>query len=173
MRQLEPTIKKVGENTFAITPFSAFRAANLTGELASTLAPLAGAFAPLIGQSLNDGGEGNSGKSLTDKGLMDMDAGEAAKAISQCSGLSGDKLELLTKKLLLGGHIVAEFEEDGERKKEKLDADLANELFCGEVQDMFVLCFHVIQLNFNGFFKRLATQSGEEESATNQPRPML
>ena len=168
MRQLEPTIKKVGENTFAITPFSAFRAANLTGELASTLAPLAGAFAPLLGQALNNGGDANSGE-----GLMDIDAGEAAKAISNCSGLSGDKLELLAKKLLLGGHIVAEFEEDGERKKEKLDSDLANELFCGEVQDMFVLCFYVIQLNFNGFFKRLATQSGKEESATSQQRPIL
>ena len=167
MRQLEPTIKKVGENTFAITPFSAFRAANLTGELASTLAPLAGAFAPLLGQAMNSNGESDSG------GLMDIDAGEAAKAISNCSGLSGDKLELLAKKLLLGGHIVAEFEEDGRTKKEKLDIDLANELFCGEVQDMFVLCFHVIQLNFNGFFKRLATQSGEEESATKQPRQML
>ncbi len=168
MKQLEPTIKKIGENTFAITPFSAFRAANLTGELASTLAPLAGAFAPLLGSAFDNGGDQDSGK-----GLMDIDAGEAAKAISSCAGLSGDKLELLTKKLLLGGHIAVEFEEDGKRKREKLDADIANELFCGEVQDMFVLCFHVIQLNFNGFFKRLALQSGGEASATSQARPIL
>ena len=25
---------------------------------------------------------------------------------------------------------------------------------------MFILCFYVIRLNFNGFFKKLASQSG-------------
>ena len=41
-----------------------------------------------------------------------------------------------------------------------LDKDLADEVFCGELQDMFILCYEVIKLNFKGFFKRVGIQSG-------------
>lgn len=147
MKQLEPTIEKVGGTKFYITPFPAFKAANLTGELASVLAPLLGVLAPLV----NDGS------------LMDVDAGRAAEAMAGCTAINGDKLEKLMQKLLLGGHIVVEApNEDGEIEGQRLDMDLANEIFCGEVQDMFVLCFHVIKLNFNGFFKKFASLSGKE-----------
>lgn len=150
LKQVEPTVEKVGGNKFYITPFSAFKAANLTGELASVLAPLLSAFAPLV----NDGN------------LMDVDAGKAAEAMANCTAINGDKLEKLTKKLLLGGHITVELtNEEGETEGERLNEDLANEIFCGDVQDMFVLCFHVIQLNFNGFFKKFAALSGKEGSA--------
>ena len=36
----------------------------------------------------------------------------------------------------------------------------ADELFCGDLQDMYQLAIKVIQLNFKGFFKKLAAQSG-------------
>ena len=147
MKQLEPTVEKVGGKKFYITPFPAFKAANLTGELASVLAPLLGVLAPLV----NDGS------------LMNVDAGKAAEAMANCTVIDGDKLERLMQKLLLGGHIVTEVQnEDGEIEGQRLDMDLANEIFCGEVQDMFVLCFHVIKLNFNGFFKKFASLSGKE-----------
>lgn len=79
------------------------------------------------------------------------------------------------KKLLLGGNIVIEYEdEEGERQQDVLDKDLADEVFCGNVQDMFVLCVHVIKLNFNGFFEKLATLSGKaEQVATKTPRKIL
>ena len=164
LKQLEPVIEKIGDNTFAITPFPAFRAANMTGELASVLAPLAGILVPLMNASGGDTDAGN--------GLFDIDVKEAVDALSGCGSLSGDKVEALMKKLLLGGHITAEFEEDGRRKNEKLNQDLADELFCGNVQDMFALCFHVIRLNFNGFFKRLAAQSGPEKPEGQKQRPI-
>lgn len=161
LKQVEPVIEKVGGVKFYITPFSAFKAANLTGELASVLAPLLGAFAPLIAES--------------SEGLMDVDVNKAASALSGASAISGDKMEVLMKKLLLGGHIKAEVEnEDGEIEPTTLDMDLANEIFCGEVQDMFILCFYVIRLNFNGFFKKIGTLSGEEGSAEKkEPRAIL
>ena len=81
-------------------------------------------------------------------------------------------MEKLMRKLLLGGNIVVELivENTGEREAQRLTADLADEVFCGEIQDMFLLCFYVIKLNFNGFFKKLGAQSGkgvgtEEEQA--------
>lgn len=151
LKQMEPTLAKVGGYNFYITPFAAFKAANLTGELASVLAPFLGALAPLV--SNEDGG---------DAGLLDIDARQAADALSNCTNISGDKMEKLMQKLLLGGHIVVEVpDEEGECRPERLDMDLANELFCGDVQDMFALCFHVIRLNFNGFFKKLTGLSGK------------
>ena len=64
--------------------------------------------------------------------------------------------------------------DDGETEGQILDENLINEMFCGEVQDMFILCFHVIQLNFNGFFKRFAGLSGKERSAAKKtPRKIL
>jgi hypothetical protein len=62
----------------------------------------------------------------------------------------------------------------GERQQDVLDKDLADEVFCGNVQDMFVLCVHVIKLNFNGFFEKLATLSGKaEQVAAKTPRKIL
>ena len=151
MKQLEPIKEKVGDYKFYITPFPAFKAANLTGELASVLAPLLGALAPMVANGA---------------GLLDIDASVAAEAMMGCTSINGDKLEKLMQKLLLGGHIVVEAEnEEGEVEPQRLDRELADEIFCGEVQDMFVLCFHVINLNFNGLFKRLANQSGKEKLA--------
>lgn len=164
LRQMEAKKVKVGENTFYIKPLPAFKAANLTGELASVLSPIVGVIAPLVG-------DGNS----NDKNLMDVDINKAAEALSTSVAIDGDKLELLMKKLLLGGNVVIEYEdEDGEKQQEVLDRDLADEVFCGNVQDMFILCFHVIKLNFNGFFARLATQSGKaEQVAAKIPRMIL
>lgn len=150
LKQVEPAVEKIGRNKFYITPFAAFKAANLTGELASVLAPLLAVFAPLA----------------KDGNLIDVDAGKAAEAMANCTAIDGDKLEKLMKKLLIGGHIAVEFtNENGELEGEKLTEELANEIFCGDVQDMFVLCFHVIKLNFNGFFRRFAALSGKEEAA--------
>ncbi len=163
LKQMEPTKETVGGYNFYIRPFAAFKAANLTGELASVLAPLLGALAPLVA----DKGEEGS--------LMDIDAGQAAEALSNCTNISGDKMEKLMQKLLLGGHIVVELpDEEGEVKPQRLDMDTANEIFCGEVQDMFVLCFHVIKLNFNGFFKKIAGLSGKVGSAIQKkPRKVI
>lgn len=153
MRQTEPTIEKIGNKKFYLTPFPAFKAANLTGELASVLTPLFGAFMPLVSKKESEKEEAD---------LFDLDVGKAAEAMTGCTVLDGDKLEKLMKKLLLGGHIVVEVEEEeGALEPQKLDLELANEIFCGEVQEMFVLCFYVIRLNFNGFFKNLGGLSGK------------
>lgn len=149
LKQMEATNVKIGENTFFIKPFKAFEAVNLSGELTSVISPLVGAIAPLVGN----------------ENILDSEV-DVRKVADSFSGIDidGNKLERLMKKLLLGGNVVIEYEdESGETQQEALDQDLANEVFCGNVQDMFVLCIHVIKLNFNGFFKRLTTLSGKAE----------
>jgi len=168
LRQLEPHKVTVGEYNFYIKPFPAFTTANLTGELASMLTPILAALLPLVGGD-NEGEEDGE-----DNGLMDVDVDKAAESISHCmDGFSGKKVETLLKKLLVAYRNIfvelpVEDEDDmatGEYEQEVLDMDLANELFCGEVQDMFVLAFHVIKLNFNGFFKKLGGQYGKVAGA--------
>ena len=158
LKQMEAQKVNIGDNIFYIKPFPAFKAANITGDLASVLSPLIGVIAPLVGN-------GN---------LMDVDVNKAVEALSGSTLINGDKLESLMSKLLLGDHIVIEYDDDGKTHQEKLNKDLADEVFCGNVQDMFVLCVHVIKMNFNGFFGKLATLSGKAEPvAIKIPRKKL
>jgi len=178
MKQLETKREKVGDYVFYIRPFSAFKASNLTGELASVLVPLLGVFAPLIAKSAAK--KGAKKETNGEGSLMDIDVNDAAAAIGNCSGIDGDKLEFLLKKLLLGGHIIVELEDgNGKVEPQRLDEDLANEVFCGEVQNMFILSFHVIKMNFNGFFENLVNLFGkaglaeDEEEEQTTPRAIF
>lgn len=158
MKRMEVTEQKIGEKTFYLKPFPAFVAANLSGELAALITPMLGSLAPLLG-SINDDGEKRTGGSDTD--ILDMDIADAIPAVSRAfSSLTGDKLEQLLNKLLIDNkNISVECEEtNGEVKR--LDKDLANEIFCCEVQDLYILCWYVIKLNFGGFFKKLGTRFG-------------
>jgi len=155
LKQLEPVEVEVGGNKFYITPFPAFKAANMTGELASVLAPILGAVLPLA-----DNGS-----------IGDIEITQVAGAIQNVQSLDGDKVEKLTRKMLLGGHIVVKLvdEETGEENPQRLNEDLVNEIFCAEIQDMFILVAHVIKINFGGFFSKLNGQSGMK-SATEMMR---
>ena len=133
MKQLEPREVKVGENIYYIRPLPAFKAANLTGELAALVLPLVSGLAPLIAAVDPD---------KEDNGLLD-----------------GDKVEKILRHLLLSGNNIS-IEVPGEKTR-LLSEDLANEVFCTDVQDMFILAFEVIRTNYNGFFKKLAARFGK------------
>jgi hypothetical protein len=164
LRQTEPMKETIGDYNFYIRPFPAMVAANLTGDLASMLTPVLAALLPFVG---NGDGEGDSD---SDGGLMDIDVDQAASTIAKSmDGFSGNKVEAMMRKLLVTYKNIAveipvydEYDTlTGEYEQEILSMDLVNEIFCGEVQDMFILAFYVIRLNFNGFFKKLAGRFGK------------
>lgn len=145
MKQHETTEKKIGENTFYIRPFAAFTAANVSGDLIAVLAPAVAGLAPLaMGADDSD----------TEPDFMNLDVASFSGAMS---GLSGDKVESLLKKLLTKHDNISVETEDGVKR---LDNDLANEIFCGSAQDMFILAVEVINVNFKGFFKKIGGQFG-------------
>ena len=147
MKQMNVTEKRIGENAFYIKPFPAFTAANLSGELASILAPVLSSLAPLFGD-----GDGD---------VMDMDIEKALPSVGAAfSGISGDRFEKIMKKLLIDNRNISVEGEATENEVKLLSYDLANEIFCGDIDEMYILCFEVIKLNFGGFFKKLGTQSG-------------
>lgn len=178
LRQTEPKKETIGDYNFYIKPFPAMVAANLTGDLASLLTPVLAALLPLVG---NDNGNEEGGES--DGGLMDIDVDQAAASMAKSmDGFSGKKVEAMMRKLLVTYKNIAveipELDEDGletgEYEQEILDMDLVNEIFCGEVQDMFILAFFVIRLNFNGFFKKLAGRFGKAgEALAKKTRQIL
>ena len=158
LKQLTPTSVYVGGIKYHIRPFPAFKAANISGELANMLLPFFGAVAGAIDTN-------EEGKDIS---LTDIDVGTAVEAISRTVSLNGGDVEGMMRKLLLGGHIsVRDISDDSGQvvDTQPLTEDLANELFCGELQDMYKLCYEVIKVNFNGFFMKLAALSGKVGSA--------
>lgn len=154
MKRMEVTQKKIGEYTFYIKRFPAFTAANISGDLAALVAPMIGAIAPLFG------GESKSAEKIASD-LLNSDIEEALPTITKAfSGLTGKQVERLMKKLLIDSENISVEGEATEGQVVVMNADLADEVFCGDLQDMFVLCFEVLKLNFSGFFKKLGAQSG-------------
>lgn len=154
MKQITPTEHVLGENTFYVRPFPAFTATRITGDLGNVLIPILGAVAPFLGGSTENGQD-------KDKGVLDTDVTQIAPAMSQgLSSLSGEKMERLMRELLTDYGNIAWRPTNSTEMAVTLTADAANEVFCGDVQDMFVLAFYVIKQNFSGFFKKLSTQFG-------------
>lgn len=148
-RRVEGKEVSVGGELFVIYPFGAFTASNLSGELGSLLGPVIGAIAPLFADK---------------KIRLDDDIVTAAPQLATAfSSLSGDKLERLMKKLLCSKNIVTKT--DGEW----LTEEMADEIFCGKVDEMYVLAFHVLKENFGGFFVRASSLFGERGQEVTAP----
>lgn len=106
LKQLETREVTVGENIFYIRPLPAFKAANMTGELAALVLPLVSGLAPLL--SAVD-------LEKEDNGLLDIKVEDAAPTIAGAfSSLDGDKVEQILKHLLIAGSNIS-VEQPGER----------------------------------------------------------
>ena len=106
LKQLETREVTVGENIFYIRPLPAFKAANMTGELAALVLPLVSGLAPLL-SDVDTEKEGD--------GLLDIKVEDAAPAIAGAfSSLDGDKVEKILKHLLIAGSNIS-VEQPGER----------------------------------------------------------
>ena len=151
MKQMEVKAQReINGNMFYIWPFPAFTAANISGELSSIIAPLLASLAPFVTSERN-----------AEKSFMDIDAIEAAPLLAKgFEGLSGDKVEGLLRKLLTKYKNITVELADGS-KAQKLTDDLANEVFCGNAQGLFILAFEVIKVNFSGFIEKVSAPFGE------------
>lgn len=138
LKQMEVTEKAIGDYMFYLRPFPAFKAANISGDIAALVLPVVGALLPLFTQ------EGE---------IKDEEAMPALA--SGLSSLTGDQVERLVKKLIIDQNNVSVEGEATGGKPKILNMDLANEIFCGDVWGMYSLCWEVLKLNFGGFFGKL------------------
>lgn len=156
MKRFEPKEVIVSDRTFHIFPFGAFKAANLSGELAQIAIPLLTAIT-----ALPSSGEGEN--------PLDRDLSELTPALASAfDSLSGDKVESLLKKLLTQSQNVSIDLENGETVV--LTEDLVNEVFCCDIIGIYQLAFEVIRTNFGGFFEKLGNLSG---SVTEKVAPLM
>ena len=143
--------RELSGNTFFVRPFGAFKAANMSGDILALLTPILAGVAPIVA------GAELQGDNIS---ILDMDAEKAAPHLANAmSGINGDKVEALLRKLLIQYKNIS-VQVEGEDDAQLLTADLADEVFCGDTQDMFILAFDVIKVNYSGFFKRLGGQFG-------------
>lgn len=161
MKQLQTYEKQIGDYRFFIRPFKAFDAAYISAELVNLLSPILGVIAPMMGAS----GEGDGAVNI-----MDMDAEKVIdKATPALTRISGEKLESVMKTLMIQHGNVSVEGPVTDGGTAVLSEDLANEVFCGELQDMFVLCFEIIRINYKGFFKKVGVQSGALKGLLRSP----
>ena len=104
MKQQDATPVLVGDTTFYIRPFPAFKSANIFGQLTKTITPVAGGLLSLVG------GTGD------EKSIFDLNLEEAAPALAGAvSGLSGTVVETLLRQLLVDyGNIAYDDPETGQ-----------------------------------------------------------
>lgn len=153
--------KKVtlGDYDFYISKFGAFKASNLSAELVRFFGPMIGSIAPVVLQLLGD----NEGSEDSKQSILDTDIEDKAPALAGAfSHLSGNELEFLLRKLLIEDKNIAFVERGCEDSEEAavLKWDDADEIFCGEIQDMYRLAIEVIKVNYGGFFTKLAAPYG-------------
>lgn len=180
MKRMEVTEKTIGENTFYIRPFSAFVAANISGELSAVIAPLLGSLGPLLGDTdVNAAAQQlepdfGKDKAAVAADVLNMDVEKIMPVLATAfSSISGDKFEHLMKRLLVDNQNISVEGEVTDGSTKILSKDLADEIFCGELQDMFILCFEVIKVNFGGFFRKLASQFGNRPTDTRTATPNM
>lgn len=162
VKMMQPTERKIGKYIFYIYPLPAFTAASLSTEVIGLLAPLVGGIAGAFKDSNKDSSEEK-------KSFMDMDISDAAPYIVNAfSSLSANKVDNLIKNLLLNEHVAVREEEFTEAVY--LTEDKCNEVFRGNVQNMFVLAFYVLKENYGDFFESIGNQYG---SVTEVAKKML
>ena len=73
------------------------------------------------------------------------------------SSLDGNKVENILKRLLVKENNVSV---DYNGTTELLSENTANEMFCGNFENLILLAFEGIKVNYGGFFKSIGLQSG-------------
>ena len=151
MKQFDPVLKTISGNRFYIRPFPAMKSAYISGEVFSFLSPLAASLLPAAVGVISSESES----------ALDADIAGALPALaSGLGGVNGDKVEGLLRKLLIQYKNIS-IEQEHETEAQLLTEELADEVFCGEVQDMFLLAYEVIRINFPGIFKKLESLYGK------------
>lgn len=151
MKQITPKKVSIGGVDYYITPFPAFYATNLSGDVSAVAVPVLSGLLPLFSSEVKDLSEIDFEKVLP----------PLAKALSE---LNGDKVEDLMRKLLINkGNIAYEMtDEEGKQVQDRLTYDSANEIFCQNVFDMYKLAWEVINLNYGGFFGKAPSLFGDQ-----------
>lgn len=140
-----------GDNLFYIRPMDPFSSVNLLGDLTKTLSPIAGkASAAAVG-----GDKGKGKQSILDAELNAASIEGIFTAIAE--NVDGAKIESLLKRILNEQYISVRV---SGQEAVRLTREVIAELFTGNAQDMLMLAFEVLKVNYGGFTKLFRSLSG-------------
>lgn len=155
---------KQNGNVFYIRPMNPFLSLRLLGDLQKLVAPVVGnifaAFGDKKDKKKDEKQEVAEAESKEEKGLFDRDFDMAAvektfTAIAE--HIDGDKIEKMCSRILDKDYIAVSI--DG-REAEPLGRAQLNELFTGNITDMFILVVEVLKVNYQDFTKLFKSLSG-------------
>lgn len=149
LKQINPTKVTIGDITYAIYPFPAFKAAGISGDLGKFLGPLIAGIMPFVDGDLDK--------------LLNDDISKTLPVITQALGtLNSETVEHILMELLVDyRNISCQYnDEHGNTVQEMLTKELADEIFIGDLASMVRLAVEVAKLNFKSFFTATNTQSG-------------
>lgn len=166
LKQIDPKLVRYDGIEFAIYPFPAMTAANISGNLAKFIGPMIAAALPLFGGGGNT--EEEIGESAVSR-LFSMSNKDLLPMVDTAlSVLDGDNVQRILNELLVKyGNINCEYEDDnGETRQEKLTRKLLDEIFIGHLDSMLFLAIDVVKLNFADFFTNLLRRYGSRQAAS-------
>lgn len=151
LKQIDPKRVTIGDVSYAIYPFPAFKAAGISGDLGKFLGPLLAGIMPFLGDQAS-----------IDRLLNDDIVKTIPMITTALNTLDSDKVEHILMELLVNNrNISCEYRDDtGHVVQEQLTKELADDLFIGGLDNMVRLAVEVVKLNYGGFFTGLTTQSG-------------
>lgn len=156
MKKMEVT---VSGTSFYVAPFPVFTAARITAMLSKVLSPVLGGIIAILGGDE----ESDDVTSEEDGDEMPVNRSDIAAAmpafVEAFNSLDPVEFERLMRELLINSRNIAWKNEDAPGG-EILTEDTLNALFAGNVQDIYILAFHVLRCNFSGFFERFKNLSG-------------
>ena len=151
MKMREPTKVTIGDYNFYIHPFGAMKSANISGELVGFISPIIGALVALVG-----------GDTADMDSVFDMNIEDAAPVIIKAfSTINGETVEKLLTTLIIANKNIA-FDTDEDQKVEWLDKFNVDDLFVGDIQNMYLLAWEVIKVNYKGFFSKISDLFGSQ-----------
>ena len=165
-KQLEPMYVTYEDVNYAIYPFPAMDAVEISGDLSRFLGPIVLGLAPLFA----GGASGETSEDLGTAALQNALAMSNDQLIPILQGamtsLDGKTMRSLIKKLLLDHeNVVCEMvNDDGRTVQRKLTASIMDELFIGSLDVMLRLVIDVMRLNYAGFFTKLLSQYGLQQA---------
>lgn len=140
-----------GDSVFYIRPLDPFLSVNLLGDLTKTLSPIAGkASAAAVG-----GDKGKGKQSIFDTELNAASIEGIFTAIAE--NVDGAKIESLIKRILNEQYVSVRLPG---QEAVRLTREVIAELFTGNAQDMLMLAFEVLKVNYGGFTKLFRSLSG-------------
>lgn len=157
MRKTEVTISGI---SFFVAPFPVFTAARITASLSKVLSPVLGGLLAILGGE--DDEEDSAAEDTDISSVSRSDVAAAMPAFVEAfNGLNPLEFERLMRELLINSRNIA-WKSDESPDAEILTEEVLDALFAGNVQDMYILAFHVLKCNFGGFFEKFKNLSGNQ-----------